>query len=208
MAERQSSLELLRIASALGIVWFHAGVTGSPVGYIGLTVFLILTPMFELGANADRIAPWRQHAKRLLVPFLFWTAVYLAANAIKGKPLIRLDHGPFLGLLAGPSIHLWYLPFMAAALGLTNPLKARMKPPTIALLATAVLFPLLALHHYQHGAAEIAGAPLPQWFHALTPLVLGMICVIIAVRATPHFTNALPCAPSETKRCALVVRST
>lgn len=176
VAERQSSLELLRVVSAAGIVWFHAGVTGSQVGYIGLSVFLILTPLFELGPNASRIVAWKQHAKRLLIPFAFWSIIYLAANAVKGKPLIQQDHGLVLGLLSGPAIHLWYLPFMAAALGVTNALKTWLKPPTIAAVATGLLLPLLVLHHFYRGAAEMAGTPIPQWFHALTPVILGMIC--------------------------------
>ncbi len=175
MAERQSSLEVLRLVSAAGIVWFHAAVTGSQIGYIGLTVFLILTPMFELGPNASRITPWTQHARRLLIPFAFWSVIYLLANIVKGKPPINTDHGLLLGILAGPSIHLWYLPFMAMALAATNMLKTSLKPQTIVWSATAVLGPLLALHHTTKDAVVAAGQPLPQWFHALTPLVLGII---------------------------------
>lgn len=176
MSNRQSSFELLRIISAAGIVWFHAAVAGAQIGYIGLTVFLILTPLFDLGANSARHTPWRDHAHRLLVPFAFWSMVYAAANVVKGKPVLVLDHGWLPGVLAGPSIHLWYLPFMAAALAITGALKRRLAPRTIALLSLGALVPVLAAFHFGMDAAQAIGLPLPQWLHATTPLLIGMIC--------------------------------
>jgi len=176
MSNRQSSFELLRILAAAGIVWFHAAVQGSQIGYTGLTVFLILTPLFDLGANFARRTPWIEHARRLLVPFAFWSAIYAAANVVKGKPVLNMDHGIAMGLLAGPSIHLWYLPFMAAALAIIGALKERLEQKAVALLAVAMLPLTLAALHFGHDAADAAGLPLPQWLHAITPFVIGMIC--------------------------------
>lgn len=175
MVRRQSSFELLRIISAAGIVWFHAKVTGSEIGYTGLAIFLILTPYFELGANFERLTPWIQHAKRLLIPFLFWSIIFAAANLIKGKPVLNLAHGPLLAVLAGPSIHLWYLPFMAAALAITGALKAHFTRRAIAIAGLVILLPLAIAFPLLRAAGPMLVPPVGQWFHALTPLLAGII---------------------------------
>lgn len=175
MATRQSSFELLRIVSAAGIVWFHAGVTGPQIGYTGLTVFLLLTPLFELGANFERRTPWVRLASRLLVPFAFWSVVYAAANVVKGKPVLNLEGGLLLGAVAGPSIHLWYLPFMAAVLALLGLLKARLDPRTIGVLGFLAVVPLIGAFHFIRPDVALAPQPLPQWFHASIPVLLGIV---------------------------------
>lgn len=65
---------------------------------------------------------------------------------------------------------------MVAALAVTNALNTWLNPLTIAPLSTAAVLPMLTLHHFYAGRVEALGEPLPQWFHALTPLILGMIC--------------------------------
>ncbi|MBF9153047.1 acyltransferase family protein [Novosphingobium jiangmenense] len=172
---RQSSFELLRIVSAAGIVWFHASVTGSEIGYTGLTVFLLLTALFELGVNFERRTPWTRHATRLLVPFVFWSAIYTAANVVKGKPVLNLEGGPVLGVLAGPSIHLWYLPFMAAVLAVLGLLKVRVSQRTIGALAFMAVVPIIGAFHYLRPEVAQAPPPVPQWFHATVPVLLGAV---------------------------------
>lgn len=175
MVARQSSFELLRIASAAGIVWFHAKVPGSEVGYTGLAVFLILTPYFDLGANFTRHTPWPQQMKRLLLPFAVWSLLYAAANIVKGRPVLNLEHGWILALLAGPSIHLWYLPFMAVTQSITGILKTCLTQRAITIGGLILLLPVVIAFLMFKNRVATFGPPVGQWFHALTPVLIGLV---------------------------------
>ncbi|TWT40574.1 Acyltransferase family protein [Phycisphaerae bacterium RAS1] len=126
-APRLVQLDRLRIAACFGIVWFHLGPDcGRLIGYAGLPVFLLA--FFALNVVSLSHAPpvggfVRRRAQRLLVPWLFWVAMYAGVRVARA-----LTHGHpagdvlrSLNPLYGTEIHLWYLPFAfmgAAALAL------------------------------------------------------------------------------------------
>lgn len=114
---RLAHLDRLRVVACFGIVWFHLGPESSRlIGYAGLPVFLLA--FFALSVKTLMQAPplgelLRRRATRLLLPWLFWVAVYAAVRTARviahGRPAgdVLLHLNP----LYGTEIHLWYLPF-------------------------------------------------------------------------------------------------
>lgn len=168
---RNQNIEMLRIVAAFGVVAFHAGVNPVNVYYAGLVVFLALSPMFEMGANFQRRRSAGQLAQTFLLPFAFWFPVYGLVNVAKHKPFL-LEYTP-LGVLAGTSIHLWFLPFMFLVLLGLNQLKHdRIRRPlaVVAMLATLLL--VLTSPAWGH-QPNLVRAPLGQWLHALVAVFIG-----------------------------------
>lgn len=175
MTNRQSSIEVTRIISALGIVWFHSGVPGGSFGYAGLTVFLILTTFFEFGPNLHRRYPLILQIKRLIIPFLFWSIVYAIVNVFKNKPAFGTNRGIISAILTGPSVHLWYLPYVSAMLAIATVIKCRFSLGAIKVGAGITLVIILFLSPFLVHQATLLGRPAPQWLYAFPPLLLGVI---------------------------------
>jgi hypothetical protein len=173
---RNQAIEALRILSAFGIVVFHAHAPGFDLAYAGLVVFLALSPMFECSANWHRVRSAASLATTLLAPWAFWFVVYGLVNILghKAHPT-GWPCGP-LGLLAGTSIHLWFLPFMFMVLVLLNAAKPRVDRQILLWLSAIVGTTLLAGAPLWHeGWAELP-RPLAQWMQGL-PAVFGGLVV-------------------------------
>jgi peptidoglycan/LPS O-acetylase OafA/YrhL len=166
--------DVLRVLSSFGIVAFHLG-TGwlQTIGYVGLIVFLLM--MFILiaqGARTDQVLAKLAiaRAKRLLVPWLAWYCVYLVVA-------LRLDLLVFDRQLvvAGPSIHLWFLPYaFIASLGahflLRTPSRLTDAQRVFLLGSVGVLF-----LGFLPKLVPIVGAwPLGEWWVATPSLFLGL----------------------------------
>lgn len=122
---------MARLLAAFGIVLFHSGAPGGQFGYAALPFFLMVMLMLGLpGATRQPFARFAaDRAKRLLQPWLIWSAIY---GAFKLTDL--LAHHESFGdefslsmVLTGPAIHLWFLPFAFLAC-LTLPGVARLYP--------------------------------------------------------------------------------
>lgn len=110
------TVDLLRIACAYGIVCFHWRLgSGSvrEVFYAGLVCFIIMSVWFCMVRN-NRCA---RHAGmlRILIPWLFWSAVFVVKDYALGSPLPPNLDLP-LRLWAGTALHLWYLMFLVTVL--------------------------------------------------------------------------------------------
>ncbi|QDH33906.1 hypothetical protein [Porphyrobacter sp. YT40] len=148
---------MVRIAAAFGIVLFHSGASGSALGYSGLIAFTALATHFAAGDTGKL-------ARRLLVPWAFWTVFYLVWRfAADGSPF-HDGMNPVQSILYGS--HLWFLPFIFAA----NLLAARLNPHLCALLA----FALLAASPPWRGVQLDAAVPLAQYLHAIPAALLGV----------------------------------
>lgn len=67
----KSEIELFRIFSALGIVWFHSGVgIGRDVAYGGLIFFVIVAAYFA--TVSTRSHSLVERVERLMVPYFLW----------------------------------------------------------------------------------------------------------------------------------------
>lgn len=150
-ADRWSGVEAGRAVAALAIVWLHAAGVGPATGrygvagrfavpcFAGLAVFFAARAAFAPNRGAGAFV--RDRFVRIYLPFLFWTAAYLAlrfAKAAVAGPSGKLFVGPQL-LVVGSAHHLWFLPFAlvvtVAARLLAHPL-ARM--PWLAASASLV----------------------------------------------------------------------
>lgn len=121
---RNGSIDLARFLGSVAIVWFHLGLPGSSTALSALHLFILLQIYY--GAGRSLVA----QAKRLLVPWAFWSGVYAVAKigqaALEARPLSEEFH--WWMLFTGPSIHLWYLPFSFLALVVCNAVWQRLSP--------------------------------------------------------------------------------
>ena len=193
-----NTFDALRVVAAFGVVYFH--VVDAPdrlIGYAGLPIFLMLSailltmtpPHLDFRAYAVR------RAKRLLVPWLAWSAVYLVINGIS-----RIHHGRNLfalfdwrSLLVGSSIHLWYLPFaffMAIMLWiLLRVMKNRLQLIVIPVfIALSVV--LLELSGWLPSRLNL-GAPTAQWLYGLPSITIGATIGLIMRSPNVNLTRYL-----------------
>jgi surface polysaccharide O-acyltransferase-like enzyme len=176
-APKRPDIEGLRLASAFGIVWFHAGTSASALAYSGLMVFLVLS--VALGGRSGRPdgATLRRRAVRLLRPWLVWFGLYAAFNVARGLPALSLEHGLPAGILAGPSIHLWYLPFVFMVLAGLDLLRAHIAPRTLSAAAFGLALALLATAPGWRPVTLSLIYPALQWADALAPVLVGVFAL-------------------------------
>lgn len=176
---RNAVLDHARLWAAFGIVWFHAKAPGAGIGYAALPFFAMLLICLAL-PGAARQAPGaftRGRARRLLVPWLVWSAVYAALKlvevALTDKPLAS-EFAPWM-LLTGPAIHLWFLPFAFLASLALYPLARLPRPvarqgfdPVLPVLVGATL---AALALWQGAALPV---PFQQWAFVAPATILAL----------------------------------
>jgi hypothetical protein len=175
----RQDLEILRIASAFGIVLFHSGRDTFEIGYGGLVVFLILSGYFAT-AHAKASATIRQiltkRASRLLAPWAVWMVLYGARNRFfADRNILETDRGWINGLLAGTQIHLWYLPFIffaSVGLDLVVPRVSRRGLGWAAGLGAVAV---LASASVWRPRAELHGYPTVQYCHAAAGVLIGIL---------------------------------
>lgn len=178
-APRNQAIEALRILAAFAIVAFHAQTGDYRWWHSGLVVFVFLAAMFG-SIPRDEPRPVLPILRRLLVPFVFWYAVYLAANFVLGRPLLLADNW-VTAVLAGPSFHLWFLPFAALILVLATQisrLSGLLQPLTMAICGAAG-FGLLFTSASWFPLFWDLPAPMTQWGHAIPAALLGIFVASI-----------------------------
>ncbi|HEX8323085.1 MAG TPA: acyltransferase [Tepidisphaeraceae bacterium] len=122
-ADRLALLDTVRLVAAVGIVWVHAAQSDVgkwfwPIGTFGVPFYTFVAVLFMTrsltkpgGRSLTEYAVSR--ATRVYLPFLFWTAVYVALS--QAKSIVR-DHTMNLPsptvLYVGGHEHLWFLPFL------------------------------------------------------------------------------------------------
>ena len=179
--------DLLKPASALGVVMFHGFAPYREVWYSGMFVFIFFVGL-AVTSRARRGAAelvWSR-ATRTLGPWLVWCVLYGALHYIvRGRPL-RLESLDPASLLIGPQIHLWFLPFAflgGVGCSLAAPLLARHAGPVaigvVAFLASSLLYGVML-------ATELA-APFGQWLVSLPALLAGLA----VAAAGPRLRDAL-----------------
>jgi hypothetical protein len=156
---RNGLVDYGRLLAAAGIIWFHTQAPGSIVGYVAFPLFLVLLALPSRASASVK-------AQRLLVPFVGWSAIYGLVNIA----LAVKNNRPPLGwwspemLLAGTSIHLWFLPFaFVMALAARN-----LRHPAAAPLCAILLATIFAMF----GTASTA--PFAQWCFGVIPVLIGI----------------------------------
>jgi peptidoglycan/LPS O-acetylase OafA/YrhL len=196
------AIDLLRFLAAVGIVLDHALAWGF-VGYPALGLFLILTSYFGIGSYRRTVEGaggsfWASRAKRILIPWLFWCAVYRLVYEVVSDEPFQLLSDPFT-LLIGPSIHLWFLPFAAVALIFIPTIARDVVTKQSLIWACVVLVPFsiaLGLIHAKSGLEgwQIAGSPIPQpvpqWAYSLPIYIWGALAAVSHRLGVPQITLA------------------
>ena len=179
LRSRRYAYDGLRVFAALGIVWFHVtdpGISHS-IGYAGLPIFLALS--FQLAVQPADHEPFsayvRRRSQRLLLPFLFWSAFYaLVIGYLRARQGLPFARPTWLGLLRGPSIHLWYLPYAFAGT-LVIRLLQRLSAPAPGVWAAALGATgcaLLAAHSALVAAFD-PQPPFAQWWYGAPAIGIG-----------------------------------
>ena len=122
---RLDAWDAARLFATLGIVWTHvcdAHGLDAPIatlGRFGTSYYILAAALFTVRSQ-QRAAPRKfsddaiQKARRLLVPFVVWSAIYFVYYYVDslavGNTLESLVR--WWGPLAGTALHLWFLPFI------------------------------------------------------------------------------------------------
>lgn len=173
----RQDIELLRIVSAFGIVWYHAGRDVHGIGYGGLVVFLALSSYFAV-CRPPRPVPVLEsllkRALRLLVPWAFWMVAFGVRNHFTNRDLVETDRNWFNGFLAGTNIHLWFLPYMftwSVAIDWIHPrVRASILGPASGLAALAIVLTANSWRPW----AEAHGYPTVQYCHGVAGILVGI----------------------------------
>ena len=159
-------MDIARLAGALAIIWIHAAAhSSSLLSRFAVPFFTCVGIMLVVEkARRQSLAAWPRwalgRAARLYLPFLAWSAVYLAFKVVKKglAPEQANDFGGWEMLVWGGAYHLWFLPFMLVASVTTFPLGAVAGGHWLARAALAAAV----------GAAAVCMAcwPCPAWWPA------------------------------------------
>lgn len=170
----QYNWDRLRVICSLDILGLH--LTGSHLFRgIGLPTFFIVTIALAVrGAKQrDSTAFLQKRAARVLLPWLFWSALLTPAYAAyvtrRGEPTWSWLKPAML--LYGPEIHLWFLPFSVAAAFAAH--LAHRATSARALHRSAGLGYLIACMSLVICPNVTGGWPLEQWAFSLPGVALG-----------------------------------
>jgi len=195
---RIANIERLRVLAVFGIVWFHTeGTVGRSIGYAGLPIFImIFSALVAHKPEPEDFVPFAmKKARRLLMPWLFWSIVYIVCKVLK-QSLSGADISDTLGgfsIFVGARIHLWYLPF-AFVCGLVVHLVHRqtMRISSAVTILAGAIAGILGLF-----ACSVAmsltdlPAPVPQWLFGLPGVALGFAvgraCALLDRRLQKEF---------------------
>lgn len=172
------SIDLARIAAALGIVWAHAHAPGRIVGYVALSLFLVLTGFLavqSLQRSKGRFT-WLARVQRIALPWMFWSLFFIAVDSATADTPRPLLSDPW-SLLVGSTIHLWFLPFVMLA-SLLVPLLVHLVQTPRALVVACAGLVLISPPLLWAQAFVPLPVPLPQWGYALPPFIYGILAAI------------------------------
>jgi surface polysaccharide O-acyltransferase-like enzyme len=195
-------LDMVRVAAAMAVVWLHVSAdiviarpsTTDPTWWIGnfadslsrwcVPLFVMASGILLLSRRPD-LAPrafYRRRAAKILVPTLFWTALYVALRiAGRGESLSAI----FESLLQGrPFFHLWYL-YMILGLYLVAPMVSVFLAHGARPLVNGALVLAFLAAAIQSTIAGLESEPDSQSFLGLWPYYLGYFLAGYQMWRTP-----------------------
>lgn len=172
--DRNGSVDYLRFIGSIGIIWFHLDLPGSEIGLAALPMFVALFVCFGRGRDIASLN------RRLLFPWLIWSAVFgtakLAQTGLSGGALS--EEFEWWMLLAGPAIHLWFLPFSYIFILIVNQMRRQTRGLVVVVLVPCSIW-----------LADIAlPAPFAQWVTVIPAACMGLVLSHLGPRSTrAHF---------------------
>lgn len=164
-------IEVFRIFSAFGIVWFHSGLhTGRQFAYGGLIYFIIISIFFTLKSkNPQRLS---KRFKKLILPFILWTLFYGFINFLFNRTIFPDGFEGISIILTTTSIHLWYLPFVFILLIILDCFKLYFSRISLIYLFGVSAIILLYISPIWRNIDFII--PFAQYAHALPAAFIGI----------------------------------
>jgi len=170
---RYLNIEWLKFVSAFSIVWFHSGYPYlQQVSYSGLVIFIMISLYFNV--ESCKFKGVKIMAKRLLIPWVFFSLFFGIGNLVLSKNFVNTDNGLIMGFLRGTYIHLWYLPFIFLALCISGLLATRLPRNILATIMFVCFTVYIVSTTYWREWSLSLGAPLAQYIHALGAVFLGV----------------------------------
>lgn len=108
--------DLLRFLAVAAVIWFHTHAPGSEYTLWHVPTLVIISAVLACESCKNLYGPGfiRKRASRILLPWLFWCAVFGGIDLVRyfatGRSILMERSGMFL--LAGTALHLWFLPFI------------------------------------------------------------------------------------------------
>lgn len=189
--ERLTLVDVLRLVASVTVVHHH--VRDAHLFGIGLGLPLFLLLLFGLNSCGSEREPLGRFARRkarfLLVPWLRWSAVYVAllvaSDAASGQGAFRRLEPEMLVYGGVPS--LWFLPFAAVAVVAVKLLqRASARLPEPAAIAGAALLAALATRFVPGWTQEdLTGLPFDVWARA-SPAISWGLALGLSLSARPR----------------------
>lgn len=173
--QRRQDIELVRLICAAGIVFYHSTKSGNAVYYSALIVFLTLSIMLAGRSSEFGWLNIKRRATRLLMPWLVWFAIYALFNVVRNREPFPTDDGIVAGVLAGSSLHLWFMPFIFICLVSVDFLRTRIAGATLCRVSALIGVAIILTSPYWRSASEELVLPLPQWIHASVAVLIGVV---------------------------------
>jgi surface polysaccharide O-acyltransferase-like enzyme len=178
------ALDAAKVVSAIAIIFYHALAPGRELWYAGLVVFLCFSAALHRFKHEPVARTAKERYDRLLKPWLTWFLIYAVVNLANGAPVASGDNILFL-LLAGPSIHLWYLPFIFLVLFIFDCVKAHTGKTALKYASLMAMLLFFAAAPYWRPYSFNLIEPIPQYWHAAPAVLLGLAFPVSEIRATP-----------------------
>ena len=190
---RPALIDPLRVAAAYLIIWIHTPRSEAMLPtvqlarfavpfFVGVAIFLVVRTALT---KPDRtlLGYVRQRIRRIYVPFLAWSAVYIGFKLVK-KGLMPDQPNEFPGwetLFFGAAYHLWFLPFVLAAgiavFALVRWMPRSREALTVASISLCLAGALMAYWIDWSGSDEMAAA---RWHDGLAYMIQSVPSVIWA----------------------------
>lgn len=180
-------LELQRFLCAFGIVWYHMNAPHKVLFHVALPLFVVLAVFLSVVSlqRGGETRFWRARVRRILIPWLAWSAFYIAVEMARGEPsyLTQIAGNPLL-ILVGPTITLWFLPFLllASLIVVATERWMRRDGDVERLLMLAV--PVAAGSYWVYNHATLP-EPLIPWSSVLPSVLYGLVVVYARDRGRP-----------------------
>lgn len=167
----KSEIEVFRILCMFGIVWFHSGVeVCRVVGHGGVFFFVIISVYFA--ATSRRRHSLAERTERLLLPCLVWSLFYGIISYVRRGHFFPEGYTLPSMLLATPSIHLWFLPFLFIVLTGIEYGRTILQSRAVALLAgVGAIVSLLFAPAWQE--VRLAD-PFVQYLYSVPAILIGI----------------------------------
>lgn len=180
-------IELFRIISIFGIVWYHSGVKyGRELGYGGLVFFIIISVYFAATSRHEKSVFLR--VERLLIPYLLWSIFYGVFNLGTKGYFFPKQYTPLMAVLVSPSIHLWFLPFLFFVLLTIDHIRNLLRTDSFILLTGVFTILLISFSPIWRGFSFMV--PFGQYAHAIPAVSIGIFLAGFQRKATWYITMA------------------